>query len=266
MTGTILDKIIDAKRIRIEESKRTTNLDKLKMLCNGRERIASNRFHEALADTSRLNIIAEFKRSSPSKGVISGERDPAQTALAYQAGGAAAISVLTEEDFFDGSLDDLCSVRSAVEIPVLRKDFIVDAYQIYESAASGADAILLIVAALSQSDLIELYSLAQSVGLDVLVEVHDRNELERAIEIDAKLIGVNNRNLKTFEVNIDVSRELIRSKPEGALMIAESGLQTAAELNELRELGFSGFLIGETLMRSGDPERELREFSGNGQR
>ncbi|CAN5691045.1 indole-3-glycerol phosphate synthase TrpC [soil metagenome] len=265
MTGTILDEIINAKRIRIEESKRKTNLDTLKTRCNGRERIASNRFYEALADTSRLNIIAEFKRASPSKGVISG-RDPNDTALAYQTGGAAAISVLTEEDFFDGSLDDICAVRSAVEIPVLRKDFIVDAYQIYESAASGADAILLIVAALSQRDLIELHSLAQSVGLDILVEVHDRNELDSAIEIDAKLIGVNNRNLKTFEVNIDVSRDLIRSKPAGALMIAESGLQTSAELNELRELGFSGFLIGETFMRSGDPEKVLREFSGHGHR
>ncbi len=260
MTGTILDKIIAAKRVRIEEAKRSTSLEKLRMLTDTRQNVASGRFQNALTDTARLNVIAEFKRASPSKGVIRDDRDPVQTALAYKAGGAAAISVLTEEDFFRGSLDDLCAVRSAVEIPVLRKDFLFDAYQIYESALIGADAILLIVAALSQSELEDLHSLAVSVGLAVLVEVHDKEELRRAAEIDAKLIGVNNRNLKTFEVTIDVSRELIGEKPERALMIAESGLRSRSELQELSNLGFSGFLIGETLMRSGDPERELRNL------
>nr|ALS88927.1 indole-3-glycerol phosphate synthase [uncultured bacterium] len=195
-----------------------------------------------------------MKRASPSKGVINDKIDVAEIAASYEKGGACAISVLTEEDRFKGSLRDLEEVRSVVEIPVLRKDFIFDEFQIYETAEAGADVILLIVAMLDDNDLQNLYRLAeQEMGLDVLVEVHTLEELERAKAIDAKIIGVNNRDLHSFKVSLDISRKLIKHAPNDALMIAESGLQTREDLIELKNLGFKGFLIGETLMRSDNP-------------
>jgi indole-3-glycerol phosphate synthase len=199
---------------------------------------------------SDTRIIAEIKRASPSKGVINDRIDVAEVARDYAAGGAAAISVLTEEDFFKGSLDDLRFVKAAVDLPVLRKDFTIEEYQIYEAAAAGADAILLIVTALDEDELLRLRTLAEDeLGMDAIVEVHSAEELEIADRIGAKMIGVNNRNLNTFDVSLDVSRELIKHRPEGVLMIAESGLTTRAEIDELRSLGFDGFLIGEALMR-----------------
>jgi indole-3-glycerol phosphate synthase len=185
--------------------------------------------------------------------------DVEKLAKAYTAGGASAISVLTEEDFFQGSLHDLKMVRAASSLPVLRKDFIFDAFQIYEAAEAGADAVLLIVAMLKDEDLAELRSVAEDeLGIDVLVEVHNMEELQRVSEVGAKLIGVNNRDLHSFAVSLDVSRTLIKHRPEDALMIAESGISTREEINELFALGFDGFLIGETLMRSSDPESDLR--------
>jgi indole-3-glycerol phosphate synthase len=180
-------------------------------------------------------------------------------AKAYTAGGASAISVLTEEDFFQGSLHDLKTICAASSLPVLRKDFIFDAFQIYEAAEAGADAVLLIVAMLKDEDLAELRSVAEDeLGIDALVEVHNMEELQRASEVGAKLIGVNNRDLHSFAVSLDVSRTLIKHRPEDAIMIAESGISTREEINELVALGFDGFLIGETLMRSSDPESDLR--------
>lgn len=261
MIGTILEKIIDEKRLRVEAVKRSIPFDRLAehlvSLSN------SGRFHKAISDSSNINIIAEFKRASPSKGLINDSRDPATVAKQYERGGATAISVLTEEDFFKGSLDDLRAVRAATDLPILRKDFIIDEYQIYESAYAEADAILLIVAALDPATLLRFHSLADEFGLDAVVEVHDPSELETAIEIGAKIIGVNNRNLKTFDVSLDVSRELIKRTPEDVVMITESGLKTHDDLVELYDLGYTGFLIGETLMRSGDPTTELRRLTGN---
>ena len=255
MSETILNKIFAAKKLRVDADKRSIGIERIKELA-AEKRFSSekHRMRSALEKRSRFNIIAEFKRASPSEGVINEATDPYSVALSYEKGGAAAISVLTEEDFFKGSLDDLRAVRKAVDLPILRKDFVFDAYQVFESAAAGADAILLIAAMLNDKTLVELHHLAESeLGLDALVEVHTLEELERVKLLNAVLIGVNNRDLRTFNVSLDVSRELIRHASENSLMVTESGLKTRLDLIELRQLGYSGFLIGETLMRSGDP-------------
>jgi indole-3-glycerol phosphate synthase len=265
VTGTILDKIIERKRQRLAKLKTDVSLET--MIAKGQAHGAgTHAFRQAISpehtgQASRLrsdagvrseavNIIAEIKRASPSKGVINDAIDVRQVARSYAERGAAAISVLTEEDFFRGSLDDLRAVRATVDLPVLRKDFTIDEYQVYESAAAGADAILLIVAALNEDVLRRFQAIAEDeLGMDAIVEVHSAEELEIAARIGANIIGVNNRNLKTFEVSLDASRELIAKRPSNALMIAESGLSSRAEIDELRELGFDGFLIGETVMR-----------------
>jgi indole-3-glycerol phosphate synthase len=208
-----------------------------------------------------INIIAEFKRRSPSKGTIRADADIMQIVRSYEAGGAFAISVLTEEDYFDGSLDDLRTVKSAVDLPVLRKDFIFEEYQVYESAAAGADAILLIVAALNDETLSHLRRLAEEeLQMDALVEVHTSDEMERAKAAGATLIGVNNRDLRTFAVSLETSLSLAREAPRDALLISESGLHSSADLQRLRDAGYHGFLIGETLMRADDPADMLRNL------
>lgn len=209
------------------------------------------RFSASLVRKERPNIIAEFKRASPSKGPIDAEADPVARAADYEASGATAISVLTEEDHFSGSADDLRSIAEAVKVPVLRKDFIFDPFQIYEARILGADAILLIAAMLDDAKILGLSKLAVSLGMDPLLEVHDPDELARANSLGAKLIGVNNRDLKTFRVSLEVSRSLVRQKPRGALMVSESGISSREEIEELSELGFDGFLIGEAAMTKG---------------
>nr|ALS89282.1 indole-3-glycerol phosphate synthase [uncultured bacterium] len=202
-----------------------------------------------------------MKRASPSKGVINGKIDVAETARSYERGGACAISVLTEQDFFAGSLEDLTTVKNSVSLPILRKDFIYDEFQITEAAANGADAVLLIAAMLNDKDLLNLYRLAEEdLGLDVLLEVHTLEELERAVKIGAKIIGVNNRDLHSFAISLDVSRELVKYAPTGALMVAESGLQTPADVSDLRKRGFAGFLVGESLMRSENAADKLKNL------
>lgn len=262
MKGTILKKIIDTKRARLESVNRATDRARLVAEAHAvRARSRPHRFRDALADPSRINLIAEFKRASPSKGVINDSLDPATAAANYSAGGAAAISVLTEEDFFKGSLDDLRAIKGSVDLPILRKDFMIDEFQIYEAAEAGADAILLIVAALTEEDLKDLLRLAQDeLKMDAVVEVHTAEEMEIAKRIGAGIIGVNNRDLRTFDVSLDVSRRLIAEKPAGSLMIAESGITSKEEIVELRLLGFDGFLVGETLMRSGDPRQILEAW------
>ncbi|MEN3328214.1 MAG: indole-3-glycerol phosphate synthase [Acidobacteriota bacterium] len=241
----VLSEIIARKRERVREAKTRAN---------------PHAFRSALQKEG-INIIAEFKRRSPSKGTIREGANPSDVARAYQAGGAVAMSVLTEEDYFSGSLDDLREVKSTVELPVLRKDFIVDEYQVYESAAAGADAILLIVAALDDGLLSKLRRLAEDeLGMDALVEVHTSDEMKRAAACGAKLIGVNNRDLRTFEVSLETSLSLAREAPSEALLISESGLNSAADLRRLYEAGYRGFLIGETLMRADDPAAALRSF------
>lgn len=257
-----LTEIIELKRKRLELAKSKISLKELKQKAfSVRENSESHRLQKALSDNDKINIIAEIKRASPSKGVINDKIDVAETAKAYENGGACAISVLTEEDKFRGSLEDLKTVKNIVRLPVLRKDFIFDEFQIYEAANAGADVILLIAAMLDDKNLQNLYHLAEEIlGLDALVEVHTREELERVKKINARIIGVNNRDLHSFKVSLDVSRELIRHAPKDALLIAESGLQTRKDLHELKNLGFRGFLIGETLMRSGNPAETLQNL------
>jgi len=213
------------------------------------------------ADLPRLKIIAEFKRRSPSVGIIRDDLSAADAARRYERGGACAISVLTDEEYFGGSLEDLNAARSNARLPVLRKDFIIDPIQIYEAAIAGADAVLLIVAALDDALLKKLREVAEDkLGLDALVEVHTSDELRRASDAGVKIIGVNNRDLKTFQISLKTSERLIAEAPPDSVVISESGLQSAESLCHLRSLGFRGFLIGEALMRAGDPEAALRDL------
>lgn len=259
---TFLDEIFELKKLRVAEAKQTSPAEFSYEISRPPHLLS-----ERLSDKTKTHIIAEIKRASPSKGIINDKINVAEVAKSYELGGATAISVLTEEDKFCGHLDDLKVARSVVDIPILRKDFVFDEFQIREAKAAGADVILLIVAMLDDFTLLNLYNLAnEELGLDVLVEVHTLEELERAKAINAKIIGVNNRDLHSFEVSLDVSRELIRFAPKDALMIAESGITTADEIAELRSIGYRGFLVGETLMRSGNVSEALRNLFTDGHR
>ena len=253
---TFLEEILELKQKRVAEAK-----SKIQNLKSKIQR-SPHLLRQALQNQDKINIIAEIKRASPSKGIINDKIDVSEVARNYELGGACAISVLTEEDKFKGSLNDLITARNVVEIPILRKDFFFDEFQIYEAKDAGADVILLIVAMLDDDNLLRLHRLAEvELGLDALVEVHTLAELERAKAINAKIIGVNNRDLHSFKVSLDVSRQLIKHAPKDALMICESGLSTKNEILEMHKLGFSGFLIGETLMKSGDVVEELRKLT-----
>lgn len=259
MSQTFLEKVTAETRERVAASRSFGYYPKLLQKA---EKVAAERhsgsFREALSRPESVNIIAEIKRASPSKGVIRAETDVAQTAKLYTAGGAAAISVLTEPNHFVGSIADLITAVRTTKLPILRKDFIVDDFQIVESAAAGASAVLLIVAALPMDELKNLHETATKFGLDVLVEVHDEEEMDRAIDIGSSMIGVNNRNLHSLEVSLDVSRDVIQMRPAGSVIIAESGITSRDEIDELRGLGYDGFLIGETLMRSDNIVETLR--------
>ena len=210
-----------------------------------------------------VSVIAEHKRRSPSAGTIREGATVADVVAAYERGGAAALSILTEGPHFGGSLDDLRAARAASSLPILRKDFIVDAYQVFESAATGADAILLIVAALDPDELVELYAEAAGLDLDVLVEVHSEEELEIALEVlDADVIGINNRDLGDFSVDIERTFELLRDIPAGKTVVSESGFHARSQLDALERVGVDGVLVGEMLMRAPDPEAALRALRG----
>jgi indole-3-glycerol phosphate synthase len=213
---------------------------------------------KALADG--LAVIAEVKKASPSKGLIRENFDAAEIARMLEAGGAAVLSVLTDEKFFQGSLENLRRASAAVEIPCLRKDFMVDEFQVLEARASGADAILLIMAALEDAELRVLRESARQHGLDVLCEVHDAEELERALALECECVGVNSRDLRTFEVSLERACELAAKLPTSAVRVAESGIHTVADMRMLREAGYEAFLIGESLMRKPDPGVALREL------
>jgi indole-3-glycerol phosphate synthase len=211
-----------------------------------------------------MNVIAEVKRSSPSKGNLAPISDPAALAEKYQEAGAAAVSVLTEQRRFGGSLADLDAVRSRIEIPVLRKDFMVDEYQFLEARAHGADIVLLIVAALSKSQLKDFYDLATELGMASLVEVHTQSELESAMDISPRIVGVNSRNLKTLEVSTSVFEELIPTIPSSVIRVAESGISTRADVAQAQKAGATAILVGESLVKSGDPISAMRELLGRG--
>jgi indole-3-glycerol phosphate synthase/phosphoribosylanthranilate isomerase len=253
-----LERILAATRERVRERKRRAPLDGLP--AGGSAPILRRRFGEALARPSRVNVIAEFKRRSPSRGAIRADADPARVARAYEAGGAAALSVLTDEPFFGGSLEDLARVRAAASLPVLRKDFIVDPYQVAESAAAGADAVLLIVAALPGPELGALHAAAAEAGLEVLVEVHDRAELARARGIGARVIGVNSRDLRTMTVDLRTALGLAAGIPDDVVAVAESGIRTPEDVRRLRDAGYDAFLVGEHLMAHADPAAALQDL------
>lgn len=257
----ILSEIIEKRRARVNAAKEAQPLASLQRLAHDVRDTAKPKALSQALQSEGTNIIAEFKRRSPSKGVIRADATPRQIAKSYQAGGAVAMSVLTEEDYFAGSLTDLREVKSVVGLPVLRKDFVFDEYQVFESAAAGADAILLIVAALDDELLLRLRRLAEDeLQMDALVEVHNGSEMKRAANCGAHLIGVNNRDLRTFSVSLDTSLSVAAGAPDEALLVSESGLHSSEDLKLLRAAGYRGFLVGESLMRASDPEEALRNL------
>ena len=263
MSRNFLSEILAQKRQAVARIKARPSSDRLrKRALEIRKTAVQHRLLQALkSESAKLKIIAEFKRKSPSAGILRGDRSAEEVARSYERGGACAISVLTDEAYFGGSIADLCAVRSITDLPILRKDFIIDPIQIYETATARADAVLLIVAALNDGVLGDLRDIAEDqLGLDALVEVHTSEELHRALNAGAKIIGVNNRNLQTFQVSLETSARLIAEAPKERIMVSESGLRNAQSLRRLHELGFDGFLIGETLMRASDPEKALRDL------
>jgi indole-3-glycerol phosphate synthase len=254
-----LEELVEAAREAVARRRKQVPLEDLR----GRVGTLSGSrpFLEALGGRDGVALIAEFKRSSPSAGEIRPGATVQEICGAYERGGAAALSVLTEETRFAGSLDDLRSARAASGLPILRKDFIVDTYQLLEAAVYGADAVLLIVAALAPQTLGQLYAEARMLDLDCLVEVHDEEDLERALELDAEMIGINNRNLKDLSVELETTPRLITDVPAGKIVVSESGYSTHEEIAELERIGVDAVLVGESLMRAPDPEAALRALT-----
>jgi indole-3-glycerol phosphate synthase len=253
----VLDQIIEGVQEDLAERKKRVGLNELMV------KISSvNPAIDVLPSlqSSKLSVIAEVKRSSPSKGALANISDPAELALRYQAGGATAISVLTEGRKFGGSLADLDAVRSAINIPILRKDFMVDDYQFFESRAHGADVVLLIVAALSDLQLSEFYAIAKSLGMQVLVETHTLDEVERALSLDPEIIGVNARDLTTLKIDLGAFDKLAKSIPVGKIKVAESGISSVAEVISYRNSGAEAILVGEALVKDGDPAQMIQNF------
>jgi indole-3-glycerol phosphate synthase len=250
----VLGEIVARTRERVRERKEAIPLEQL--LASAPPATSHRAFGHAISRVS-VNVIAEFKRRSPSRGAIREDLGPDAVAIAYEAAGAAALSVLTEGDYFAGSLEDLRRARSATLLPVLRKDFVVDAYQVWEAAILGADAVLLIVAALSDAELRSLSETAEGAGLETLVEVHDREELDRALAVGCSIVGVNNRNLKSMAVDLETALGLAAAIPDHVVAVAESGITQGADVQRLRSAGFDAFLVGEHLMRAPDPGAAL---------
>ena len=255
---TVLERIVEDTREEVERRRGRVPLSELEAAIARRNDLRP--FSEALTRPG-VSLIAEHKRRSPSAGEIRAGATVADIARAYERGGAAALSILTEPFHFGGGLDDLRAARAATGLPVLRKDFIVDPYQLYESAAAGADAILLIVAALELPELDELLQGARALDLDALVEVHDERELELALGVDADVLGINNRDLSDFSVDVERTYELLSDVPAGKTVVSESGFSTREQLDELERVGIDAVLIGETLMRAPDVEAVVRELT-----
>lgn len=262
-SGDLLATIVAATRRIVAVREAAESLEALAKRAEAAARARPRKagFRDALAREDRINVIAECKRRSPSRGVLRADYRPVELASQYESAGAAAISVLTEPTFFDGSLDHLRDVSASVAVPVLRKDFIVTEYQLLEAQAAGASAVLLIVAALAPRELASLHEAAARLGLDVLVEVHDPIELPVALEAGAAIVGVNNRNLRTLEVTIRNSESVIARIPRDVVAVSESGLSGATDLLRLRAMGYRAFLIGERFMTASEPARELREIT-----
>ncbi|MBB3180796.1 indole-3-glycerol phosphate synthase TrpC [Variovorax sp. Sphag1AA] len=261
----ILEKIVAVKREEVAAAKRRTSLEAIRF--DAESRVLTRDFVGALRAkiaAGAAAVIAEVKKASPSKGVLRADFVPADIAQSYAAGdgkvSAACLSVLTDRQFFQGGIDYLKQARASCDLPVLRKDFIVDAYQVYEARSIGADAILLIAACLDDAQMREYEAIAAGLGMAVLVEVHDGAELERALKLRTPLIGVNNRNLRTFEVSIETTIDLLAQVPEGRLLVTESGISSRADVAKLREAGVHSFLVGEAFMRADEPGEALAEM------
>jgi len=257
-TPDILKRILARK---IEEIVESSEQRSLAMLASQIQHLPPTRnFYEAMhsrVSADETAVIAEIKKASPSKGVLREDFDPVAIAKSYECAGAACLSILTDMDFFQGSLGYLSAVRKECNLPLLRKDFIIDPYQIYEARVAGADAILLIVAALGDPLMHELAATAKNLDLDVLVEIHDAEELERALMLDTALIGINNRNLRTFETSLDTTLDLLDKVPLGRLVVTESGIHNADDIKRMREHDVHAFLVGEAFMRADDPGQQL---------
>jgi indole-3-glycerol phosphate synthase len=256
-TMGMIEELVSAARKGVEHRREQVPLADLESQLSSRDK--DRPFMEALVRPG-LSLIAEFKRRSPSAGAIVDDAPVAGTVQAFERGGAAALSVLTDQPHFGGTLEDLRAAREACDLPILRKDFVVDPYQLYEAAANGADAVLLIVRALSDEDLSALHNEALALDLDPLIEVHDEEELERALTLDVAVIGINNRDLDRGEVDLTTTFELMPDVPAGKTVVAESGISDPAQLEELDRVGVDAVLIGEALMRAADPEARAREF------
>ncbi len=263
----ILDKIVAVKREEIAAAQR--KIPFAAMRADAESRVLTRDFEGALRRkiaASQSAVIAEIKKASPSKGVLRADFIPADIAQSYAEGdgktSAACLSVLTDRQFFQGQVDYLKQARASCDLPVLRKDFMVDPYQIYESRAMGADCVLLIVACLDDARMAELEAIARSLDMAVLVEVHDRPELERALTLKTPLVGINNRNLRSFEVSLDTTLEMLKDVPEGRLTVTESGISTPADVKQMRDAGVNAFLVGEAFMRADDPGLALAALFG----
>ncbi len=252
---TVLDQIVVRKRAELVADRAVVKQADLE-----RKPVAARRAFRSALRTKRPAVIAEIKKASPSAGLIAKQFDPAAIARGYEAAGAAALSVLTDRQFFQGSLDDMVMARTATSLPVLRKDFTLDRYHLLQASTSGADCVLLIVAVLEDAELRELLAAAKELRLDALVEVHDGAELERALAAGADLVGVNNRNLRTMEVSLQTSLDLAGRFPDGIVRISESGIRSADDLTQLMDAGYHGFLVGESLMRQPDRGRALSKL------
>jgi indole-3-glycerol phosphate synthase len=259
--AAVLDRIVAAARARVAETRHSADLRELELRA---EQHVPRGFRRALAAKGRdgIAVIAELKKASPSKGLIRAEFHPAELARELETAGAAALSVLTDEEFFQGSLANLREASAAVKIPCLRKDFIVDEFQLLEARANSADAVLLIVAALSSEELGQLAASAREHGLDVLCEVHDGEELQRALDAGCDLVGVNTRDLRTFKVDLATAFDLAEKFPPGVVKVAESGIQSGEDVTRLRAAGYDAFLVGESLMRAERPGAALRKLMG----
>jgi len=254
----ILDEIVEHKKSEVESAKKNKPLDRI--IANIEDADKARDFYGDCINKSGIKIICEIKKASPSKGLLSKNFHPVEIAKSYEHNGAFAISVLTDEKFFMGSLDYLSEVSKNVKIPVLRKDFTIDPYQIYEARCYGADIILLIASILDLSGIRAFQDIATSLGMSSIVEVHNEKELELALEAGSKIIGINNRDLKTFEVNLEVSEQLAGSIPEGVVVISESGIRDSGDIRRLEKAGITTFLIGETFMTGESPGRELKNL------
>lgn len=258
-TDTVLDRILARKVEELAEAR--TRIPEREMIARAQTSAYPPRDMLAALQTNRVSLIAEVKRASPSKGELTKDFAPVMSAATYAWNGAAALSVLTDEDFFQGRLHYLRAIREAVDLPILRKDFIIDSYQVYEGRWAGADAILLIVAALSDGQMAELYALTAELGMTALVEAHNEWEMERALRLDAELIGVNNRDLKTFHVDLGTTARLAKMAGEDVALVAESGIFSAADAREMGRLGAQAILVGEALMKAPDMVSLVRELS-----